>query len=259
LMRKGVTALQNLRLLKWCAEIGITPSWNLLYGFPGEPPQEYTRMSALIPSLVHLDPPSFTPIEVERFSPYYNQPGEFGLEIVGPQPQYKFLYAVAPEALSNIAYVFEHRYSDGRDPQTYTKDLGEAVARWRELSQRAKGTLIYRRGPGFLLVQDRRPGLESADYRFDGVEAKIYLACDAGITAAEIHRQLVAEGENQIDTTEIESYLQELVEAKLIYREGKNFLALAIAIGGVEVPRPIDPWEAQNADNPTRPVLISGS
>jgi hypothetical protein len=85
------------------------------------------------------------------------------------------------------------------------------------------------------------------------------LACDAGITAAEIHRQLVAEGENQIDTTEIESYLQELVEAKLIYREGKNFLALAIAIGGVEVPRPIDPWEAQNADNPTRPVLISGS
>jgi ribosomal peptide maturation radical SAM protein 1 len=154
LMRKGVTALQNLRLLKWCAEIGITPSWNLLYGFPGEPPQEYTRMSALIPSLVHLDPPSFTPIEVERFSPYYNQPGEFGLEIVGPQPQYKFLYAVAPEALSNIAYVFEHRYSDGRDPQTYTKDLGEAVARWRELSQRAKGTLIYRRGPGFLPIID---------------------------------------------------------------------------------------------------------
>ena len=40
LMRKGVTGLQNLRLLKWCAEIGIKPSWNLLYGFPGEPPEE---------------------------------------------------------------------------------------------------------------------------------------------------------------------------------------------------------------------------
>ena len=259
LMRKGVTALQNLRLLKWCAEIGIAPCWNLLYGFPGEPPEEYARMSALVPALVHLDPPSFTPIEVERFSPYFNRPGEFGLEIVGPEGHYPFLYAISPEALSNLAYVFEHRYADGRDPLTYTKELGEAVARWRELGQSAKGTLFYRRGPGFLLVQDRRPGLESADYRFDGVEAKIYLACDAGITAAEIHRQLVAEGEDNVDRAEIERYLQELVDAKLIYREGKSFLSLAIAIGAVEVPRPIDPREAKNADCPSLPVLICRS
>jgi ribosomal peptide maturation radical SAM protein 1 len=258
LMRKGVSALQNLRLLKWCAEIGITPCWNLLYGFPGEPPEEYARMKALVPELVHLDPPSFTPIEVERFSPYHNRPGAFGLQIVGPQGQYQFLYAIPPEALSNLAYVFEHRYVDGRDPETYTKELAEAVARWRELAPRAKGTLFYRRGPGFLLIQDRRPGLETADYRFDGVEAKIYLACDAGTTASEIHRQLVAEGDENVGTEEIERYLQELVDAKLLYREGKSFLSLAIAMGGVEVPGPID-QRKMNIDNPTLPVLIPGS
>src|SRR5262249_29657454 len=32
LMRKGVTAWQNVRLLKWCAELGIDVLWNLLYG-----------------------------------------------------------------------------------------------------------------------------------------------------------------------------------------------------------------------------------
>jgi ribosomal peptide maturation radical SAM protein 1 len=230
LMRKGVTALQNLRLLKWCAEIGVTPAWNLLYGFPGEPPKEYERMSELVPSLVHLEPPMWMPVELERFSPYFDRPTEFGIEIMGPLPHYRFLYAIAPEALSNLAYDFEYRHSDGRDPSTYTKNLAEAVERWRQLGESAVGSLSYRRGPGFLLVQDRRPGLETADYRFDGVEAKIYLACDAGATAADILRQLAAEGDNSLDVVEIENYLQELVDARLMYHEGKSFLSLAIAV-----------------------------
>jgi hypothetical protein len=230
LMRKGVTGLQNLRLLKWCAELGIMPAWNLLYGFPGEPPEEYERMSELVPSLVHLEPPMFMPVELERFSPYFDRPTEFGIEIIGPLPHYRFLYSIAPEALSNLAYDFEYRYLDGRNPSTYTKNLAEAVERWRKLGERAVGSLSYRRGPGFLLVQDRRPGLETADYRFDGIEAKIYLACDAGATAADICRQLTADGDNNMDAVEIEDYLQELVDARLMYREGKSFLSLAIAV-----------------------------
>ena len=252
LMRKGVTGLQNLRLLKWCAEIGIKPAWNLLYGFPGEPSEEYGRMCELVPSLVHLEPPNFMPIELERFSPYFDRPTEFGIEILGPLPHYRFLYSVAPEALRNLAYDFEFRYSDGRDPQTYTKDLAEAVERWRQLRQRAVGSLTYRRGPGFLLVQDRRPGLETADYRFDGIEAKIYLACDAGTTAAEICRKFVADGDDNVDAVEIENYLQELVEARLMYREGKTFLSLAVAVSSTEAL-----IQTQEANNSALPVMIS--
>ncbi len=247
LMRKGVTGLQNLRLLKWCAEIGIKPSWNLLYGFPGEPREEYERMSELVPSLVHLEPPKIMPIELERFSPYFERATEFGIEILGPLPHYRFLYSIAPKALSNIAYEFDFRYSDGRDPETYTRDLVEAVERWCELNRRGVGSLSYRRGPGFLLVQDRRPGLEPADYRFDSIEAKIYLACDAGTTAAEIRRKLVSEGEDSLDAAEIEEYLEELVEAKLMYCEGKNFLSLAIAVRSAEEPLPTQAREPNNA------------
>jgi ribosomal peptide maturation radical SAM protein 1 len=254
LMRKGVTAIQNLRLLKWCAEMGITPTWNLLYGFPGEPPEEYERMRDLIPSLVHLEPPGFMQVLLHRFSPYFERPGEFGIEILGPLPHYRFLYSIAPEALSNIAYDFEYRYSDGRDPLTYTKSLAEAVERWCELKERAGGSLAYRRGPGFLLVQDRRPGLEAADYRFDGIEAKIYLACDAGTTSAEICRQLVAEGDRSIGAVEVEDYLQELVEARLMYREGKSFLSLALAASSAAVPLPT---QTRKDDTPALPVTVS--
>jgi ribosomal peptide maturation radical SAM protein 1 len=230
LMRKGVTALQNIRLLKWCAEIGINPEWNLLYGFPGEPPEEYSRMAELIPSLVHLTPPSFAPVQMERFSPYFERPAEFGIELTGPMPQYKFLYSVSSEALSNLAYDFEHRYLDGRDPETYVTGLREAVDRWRQLSEDGPGYLCYRRGPGFITVEDRRAGLEEADYRFDGIEGKLYLACDAGATADHLSKQFAVDGDEELHAQEIEEYLDDLVQAQLMYREGNSFLSLAIPI-----------------------------
>ena len=56
-MRKGVSGLQNIQLLKWCKELGVKPKWNLLFGFPGEPADEYARMAELAPLLSHLPPP----------------------------------------------------------------------------------------------------------------------------------------------------------------------------------------------------------
>jgi ribosomal peptide maturation radical SAM protein 1 len=233
LMRKGLTALQNIRLLKWCAEIGISPDWNLLYGFPSEPPEEYERMAQLVPSVVHLEPPNFTPVQVQRFSPYFEQPAEFGLELVGPMPYYRFLYSVPADALTNLAYDFEHRYLDGRDPASYTAGLGEAVARWRASNEPGFGSLSYHRGPGFLIVRDRRPGLEPADYQFDGIEAKIFLACDAGATVDAVRAQLAVDAdETPPESEEIKEFLEELVEARLVYHEANRFLSLAIAPDG---------------------------
>src|SRR5689334_21736757 len=50
-MGKGATRLLNVQVLKWCAELGVKVSWNLLYGFPGEDPREYEAMAELLPLL----------------------------------------------------------------------------------------------------------------------------------------------------------------------------------------------------------------
>src|SRR4029079_12294060 len=57
LMRKGVTWLQNVQLLKWCKQFGVQPFWNVIWGFPGEPAAEYDRMARLVPHLTHLAAP----------------------------------------------------------------------------------------------------------------------------------------------------------------------------------------------------------
>ena len=53
-MKKGVTALQNIQVLKWCRELGIIPSWNIIWGFPGEPQDAYDEMVKVVSLLVHL-------------------------------------------------------------------------------------------------------------------------------------------------------------------------------------------------------------
>ena len=54
LMRKGVSALQNLQLLKWCSEYGIDAKWNFLAGFPGEAPEWYAGLPELVRKVRHL-------------------------------------------------------------------------------------------------------------------------------------------------------------------------------------------------------------
>jgi ribosomal peptide maturation radical SAM protein 1 len=230
LMRKGVTALQNVRLLKWSAEYGVGVYWNFVVGFPGEPPEEYSRMASLIPSLAHLQPPGVGRLNLERFSPYYERPREFGLEILGPQAWYRFVYPVDDATLMDLAYSFEYRHLDGRDPETYVAPLRRAIDAWREAWPASHRTLRYRRGPGFLVVHDRRPGLERADYTFGEREKQLYLACEDGATATEALASLGPAGTTDLDVDDVEEFLDEMVALRLAYEENGRYLSLALPV-----------------------------
>ncbi|MBA2524596.1 MAG: RiPP maturation radical SAM protein 1 [Pyrinomonadaceae bacterium] len=228
LMKKGVTALQNIRLLKWCAELGIEPGWNVIYGFPGEPPEEYDRMANLVKSLTHLSPPALYTLQLERFSPYHQRPHEYGLEITGPKPYYPLIYPSDEATLNDLAYQFDYRYDDGRKPETYIAALRESLEAWRN-DFAAGANLSYRRGPGFLLINDRRPGLGGCNYSLGETEAKIYLSCDGGATPMTVWKTLQADGETEISLEDVADFLQQMMELRLMYEEEGQYLSLAVA------------------------------
>ena len=130
LMGKGTTPLQNVRLLKWCAEYGVAVTWNLLYGLPGEPPEEYARMADVLPSLSHLTPPRLVPLYLDRFSPYFERPAQFGLTITGVPDHYAVVYPVEETALGDLAHWFTHAYADGRDPEQYIGPVRRVIDEW---------------------------------------------------------------------------------------------------------------------------------
>jgi ribosomal peptide maturation radical SAM protein 1 len=242
LLGKGVTALQNIRLLKWCEEYGVKPVWNLLTGIPREPAEEYARMANVMRALTHLEPPNVTEIGVYRFSPYFKTPRELGIEVTGPAPFYQALYPIAPELREDLAYFFDHRHLDGRDPHTYTAQVQEVANLWREGRSKRRNSLRYRRGPGFLHIVDERPGFVPARYSFNEEEARLYLACEDSATVPELIRTAGVR-QNADDTM---AFLAKLESVGLVYQEQGRYLSLALPSSEGLLPRRNSPTEVSS-------------
>ena len=85
LMRKGVSGIKNVRLMKWAAYYKMGVAWNLLLGFPGETEEDYEQQLDLIKQISHLPPPlGASRISLQRFSPNFTHAAEIGFDNVRP-------------------------------------------------------------------------------------------------------------------------------------------------------------------------------
>lgn len=129
-MKKGVSAAQNLWILRAAEEQGLGVAWSILYGFPDEDPDEYRKIADLLPSLVHLPPPLRpAPVLLERYSPLFDRADQYRLRGVRPTLAHAKAFGDAPE-LRERAYTFDFEYHDARDPDSYTGELNRGVAAW---------------------------------------------------------------------------------------------------------------------------------
>jgi len=222
LMRKGVSGLQNIRLLKWCRAADVYPVWNALYGFPNEPPEEYARLAELVPALTHLTPPEYAgPMRLDRFSPYFEDQRGFGIEGVVPFPAYREIYDLPPEALHNLAYYFTF----DRPDLAYAEPFTAAVARWRE--EHASSELMAIDDGTRLLVCDYRAVAPSPVTVLEGCDRAVLLACDDIRSPAQIRDALAADGVRP-GLGEIEGALARLVEGRLALTEDDRYLSIVV-------------------------------
>ena len=230
LMDKGTSSIQNIRILKWCAELGIKAFWNIIYGFPGESPDEYRRMAELVPSLVHLEPPNPPiPLRMDRFSRYHNDPDEYGLEVVGPLPINRFVYAGDPSDVLDLQYFFSFAYKDGRNPERYVAPLRQACALWRREWRENFCRLSYRLESGGLEISDQRSWRVPDVHHLGPVEASIYLACDSGATVRRIRDSLTNRELACPDADRIAAVLDDMVDRRIMFEENGVYLSLAVS------------------------------
>jgi len=227
LMRKGVTAIQNVQLLRLCREYGIEIAWNLLYGFPGETQEDYTETACVIAAISHLKPPgTIAPVRLDRFSPNYSDAEHFGLAGIEPFSMYRFLYPLPQESLTNLAYFFEYRHADGRDPKRYIQPVLDQVSKWKE---NQTGDLIKRYGShSELTLEDTRAGSGPLHYPLNGIQREIYDLCDEILSRSQIAELAAARG---ADLASVDSFLEQMVEHRLMMREGSLYLSLAVHPG----------------------------
>ncbi len=226
---KGTTAVENLQALKWFSEAGIEVKWNLLYGFPGEDPQDYAALAELLPSLFHLAPPQAVGrVRLDRFSPYFENPARFGMAAVRPHRSFAFVYPFAADALARLAYYFEFDYADGRTPEEYAQAVLRAAGQWQQLG----GTVSLRywdRPDGVLLITDTRPEAETFQRRLSAWQRELYLYCDPAHTAAEVYqfaaREMPAPKPNE---QQIAAALEQWVQAGIMACVDGKYLSLAL-------------------------------
>jgi ribosomal peptide maturation radical SAM protein 1 len=132
LMNKGIDAIQNIGLLRNCISRQIVARWHLLFGVPGEKREHYLRMFKILPMIAHLQPPVYlAQIRLDRFSPYFEHPHEYGISNIRINPAWYHLYPPGTK-VDDLIYRFESDWhTEFLDDKELLGNLYELVGQWK--------------------------------------------------------------------------------------------------------------------------------
>ena len=173
---KGLKAPHVIRLLRDAIALEIEVYWNLFSEIPDDCDEDYNGLANLIESLVHLRPPvGIGPIRVDRFSPYFERPGSFGIDNLTPFESYLNVYP--PEAdLKRIAYHFEYERRETVEDNQHRSDFVSAAEAWRKRWEPRSGRprisveTIAEEGA---IVHDSRSLLRPVDVEISALELEL--------------------------------------------------------------------------------------
>lgn len=132
LVKKGVSAKQNLALLRYARSVELSINWNLLYAFPGDKEGDYEKTLLLLPLVTHLNPPSGAcHLSIDRFSPYFDHAADYGITNVRPMDAYRSIFPATVDT-SSIAYHFIADYDTAiRRDRSIVPRLEAHIEAWR--------------------------------------------------------------------------------------------------------------------------------
>jgi ribosomal peptide maturation radical SAM protein 1 len=231
LMDKGVSGSRNVRVLRDLESASLTVSWNWLYGFPGESLADYVDVMGQLPNLVHLQPPaSVARILLERFSPYYAEPG-MGFPDRTPTEAYRHVYQLPESELRSLVYLFD------TPPAGLSRDdavpLVDHVHWWRDNYVNSSLTRESRRDA--IIVRDQRAGRAQATHVIDDpVLVAAYRELEHGRSLGALRRCLLEDG-HAITDGDLDNWVARLCADGLVFVEASQVVALATAAVPIKV------------------------
>ncbi len=233
LMRKGVTAWNNIRLLRSCRQHGVRVSWTILCGFPGEDDGWYTEMAAIMPALSHFQPGGMAMLRFDRYSPYFNDAAQHGLDL-RPSELYPYIYPGTEEELLEQVYFFEDRtlgdrgrgmVQSGPAGRPGLDAVRTQIAAWAETWGHELPTLEMTDDGSSVAIRDTRPVAEQTEHRIDGLARAVLLGA---YDAPPRHRLIESLAGPDGTPADIEDALAELAAAHLVLEIDGRIVALPL-------------------------------
>ncbi|GIJ27301.1 RiPP maturation radical SAM protein 1 [Micromonospora qiuiae] len=222
LMDKGVTGVRNVRTLRDCESAGLTVSWSWLYGFPTESVADYEAALRQLPALVHLQPPAGAArILLERFSPYFENP-LLGFPNRRPARIYEHVYALPPERLADMVYLFDTESVGLSDADA--ERLSKLIGVWAD-GYPSSSLRILGRDDEEIVIGDRRVGWPERNHRIGGAAfVAAYRELEHGRTVKALAARVAEYG---LALEQLEDWLRELADHGLVFTEQGHWLAVA--------------------------------
>jgi len=161
-INKGITGQDNINLLRYARSAGCAVGWNLLSAVPGDTEDDWVTLLRVISAIPHLSPPTLLrPVEITRFSPYFDTPERFGISNIRPLDVYADIFPAQAD-LGKIAWLFTAGYeSYSRNCTELMNAIHREVEAWKQAWMAPLSTIptleIHRYASDkFLLLDTRR-------------------------------------------------------------------------------------------------------
>jgi len=237
-IRKGTTAIQNLAALKWCRTYGVRVTWNFLCGLPNDEEIWYEEMAEWLPQIAHLHPPGkeMTEMRYHRFSPYFNEAKDFGLELT-PNQCYQYVYPLSAKRLNDLAYFFEKK--SNKTKQMYSVDtvfdssspglnqMQKLLDEWGESWSNGAAPILYLIDHGHqIIVMDTRKVATSLTHVLTDLSAVLYRLCAEPVTPKRLMTK-INEFDASITEAQVDEIIAKLINDKILIHLSKCYMALA--------------------------------
>jgi len=227
-MRKGLRAIDNIEMMKWCEAFGIRNLSNLLLEFPGSLPHDLAETLETLEYVQCYEPLRVVSFWLGEGSPVHLQSKAYGITRIRNHPWYRALF---PEKVLNQLCLMHKGYrGDQTRQQGLWGPVRQRVALWRRDYRAAKALhgpvplLGYSDGGSFLVVRHRTSADKQLEvFRFSGKSRDIFRYCDTRRSLEDIFTRFFP-----LSPTKIEDFLNDLVTKRLMFREGDQVLGLAV-------------------------------
>ena len=218
--------MQNVNTLRWANYYGVSTSWNLLWGFPGETLSDYEHQLKILGLITHLVPPEWAGrVRIDRFSPLFFDRENFPTITLQPRGGYEFIY---PQniALEKIAYYFTAQYEGQLNDQVFDSTK-KCVESWKALWQKQpKPFFTFKHCSDYIQLLDARDPQRPISLELEAVGAEVYLAC------CELPRSqgslFIEFSERFPDEDALHDLLSSFCERGIMITEDNTYLSLAI-------------------------------
>ncbi len=226
LMKKGVTALRNVELLKMVAELGIPLQFNLFTCYPNMTSDDFLENLKVMDLITHLlvrDNISMFPGEfyLPTDCPVFLDMGRYGLE-KHTQSMFSDIFEDFPmPSYSN--YVYSYQFDNDEEQFKMSMKIREKAAEIESKGPRLNH-MYYENATDGLRIAVCRDG-QRTNYELKGSEEDIYLA------AIEESQRISTASENLgISSADVRSVLDDFEQKGLILysSDKKSFLSLAM-------------------------------